>query len=89
MLYEVIDGSNGFYQAHAEPSSRSIMNIPFRLANTAHDEPFVKQAAERGLVELKGHRSVGGCRASIYNAMPVEGVKLLRDFMLEFCQKNK
>ena len=65
------------------------MNIPFRLANTAHDEPFVKQAAERGLVELKGHRSVGGCRASIYNAMPVEGVQLLRDFMLEFCEKNK
>jgi phosphoserine aminotransferase len=49
----------------------------------------VKQAAERGLVELKGHRSVGGCRASIYNAMPVEGVELLRDFMLEFCEKNK
>ncbi len=65
------------------------MNIPIRLANTAHDEPFVKQAAERGLVELKGHRSVGGCRASIYNAMPVEGVKALRDFMLEFCEKNK
>jgi phosphoserine aminotransferase len=89
MLYDVIDKSNGFYQAHAEPDSRSIMNIPFRLANTAHDEPFVKQAAERGLVELKGHRSVGGCRASIYNAMPIEGVQLLRDFMLEFCEKNK
>ncbi len=89
MLYEAIDGSNGFYQAHADSSSRSLMNIPFRLANTAHDEPFVKQAAERGLVELKGHRSVGGCRASIYNAMPVEGVKALRDFMLEFCEKNK
>jgi len=89
MLFDVVDRSNGFYQGHAEPSSRSIMNIPFRLANPAHDEPFVKQAAERGLVELKGHRSVGGCRASIYNAMPVEGVELLRDFMLEFCEKNK
>ena len=53
-----------------------------------YDEPFLKQAAERGLCELKGHRSVGGCRASIYNAMPVEGVKLLRDFMLEFREKN-
>jgi phosphoserine aminotransferase len=89
MLYDVVDQSNGFYQGHAELASRSLMNIPFRLANPAHDEPFVKQAAERGLVELKGHRSVGGCRASIYNAMPVEGVELLRDFMLEFCEKNK
>jgi phosphoserine aminotransferase len=89
MLYDAIDGSNGFYQCHAEADCRSIMNIPFRLANPANDEPFVKQAAERGLVELKGHRSVGGCRASIYNAMPVEGVKQLRDFMVEFAQKNK
>jgi phosphoserine aminotransferase len=89
LLYDVIDGSGGFYQGHAEPASRSVMNVPFRLANPAHDEPFVKQAAERGLVELKGHRSVGGCRASIYNAMPVEGVKLLAEFMQEFCKKNK
>jgi phosphoserine aminotransferase len=89
LLYDVIDGSGGFYQAHAERNSRSVMNVPFRLANTAHDEPFLKQAAERGLVELKGHRSVGGCRASIYNAMPVEGVKLLAEFMQEFCDKNK
>ena len=74
LLYDAIDASNGFYQCHADPSCRSMMNIPFRLANPAHDEPFVKQAAERGLVELKGHRSVGGCRASIYNAMPIEGV---------------
>ena len=57
LLYDVIDGSGGFYQGHAEPDSRSMMNVPFRLANTAHDEPFLKQAAERGLVELKGHRS--------------------------------
>ena len=70
LLYDVIDRSGGFYQGHAEPGSRSMMNVPFRLANPAHDEPFLKQAAERGLVELKGHRSVGGCRASIYNAMP-------------------
>ena len=89
LLYDVIDRSGGFYQGHAEPGCRSAMNVPFRLANTALDEPFVKQAAERGLVELKGHRSVGGCRASIYNAMPVEGVKLLADFMQEFCEKNK
>ena len=85
----MIDRSSGFYQGHAEPGSRSVMNVPFRLANTALDEPFVKQAAERGLVELKGHRSVGGCRASIYNAMPVEGVQLLANFMQEFREKNK
>jgi phosphoserine aminotransferase len=89
MLYDEIDASGGFYQCHAEPGSRSTMNVPFRLANTAHDEPFLKQAAQRGLVELKGHRSVGGCRASIYNAMPLEGVKLLRDFMIEFREKNQ
>jgi phosphoserine aminotransferase len=88
LLYEVLDNSPGFYEGHAERESRSMMNVPFRLANTAHEEPFLKQAAERGLCELKGHRSVGGCRASIYNAMPVEGVKLLRDFMIEFRDKN-
>lgn len=89
LLYDVIDGSNGFYQGHAEPNCRSVMNVPFRLANPAHDDPFLKQAAEQGLFELKGHRSVGGCRASIYNAMPVEGVQLLADFMREFADKNK
>jgi phosphoserine aminotransferase len=88
LLYDAIDQSGGFYQGHAEPASRSIMNVAFRLAKPELDEPFLKQAAERGLCELKGHRSVGGCRASIYNAMPVEGVQLLRDFMLEFCAKN-
>ncbi len=88
LLYEVIDQSKGFYQGHAEPGSRSVMNVPFRLANPAHDEPFLKAAAGRGLVELKGHRSVGGCRASIYNAMPWEGVQLLADFMREFCDQN-
>jgi phosphoserine aminotransferase len=88
MLYDVLDQSNGFYTGHAEADCRSIMNVPFRLANEALDEPFLKQAAERGLCELKGHRSVGGCRASIYNAMPIEGVEALRDFMLEFRDKN-
>ena len=89
MLYDVVDTSNGFYLGHAEPESRSLMNVPFRLANAAHDEPFLKQAAERGLVELKGHRSVGGCRASIYNAMPIEGVQRLAEFMADFSEKNR
>lgn len=88
LLYDVIDQSAGFYTVHAQPGSRSVMNVAFRLADAALDEPFLKEAAQRGLCELKGHRSVGGCRASIYNAMPVEGVRLLRDFMAEFHDKH-
>ena len=88
MLYDAIDASQGFYQGHAQPGCRSIMNVPFRLADAALDDPFLKEAAAQGLTELKGHRSVGGCRASIYNAMPVEGVAALRDFMLDFAKKH-
>ena len=88
LLYDAIDASGGFYQAHAELSSRSIMNVPFRVADTSLEEPFLREASARGLKELKGHRSVGGFRASIYNAMPVEGVEALRDFMLEFAGKH-
>lgn len=88
MLYEALDQSAGFYQGHAEKESRSLMNVAFRLAKPELDEPFLKQAREQGLAELKGHRSVGGCRASIYNAMPIEGVRLLRDFMNDFAKKN-
>ncbi len=88
LLYDAIEQSGGFYSAHAEPNSRSHMNVPFRLAKPELEEPFLKQAAAQDLCELKGHRSVGGCRASIYNAMPVEGVKKLRDFMLDFAKKN-
>ncbi|NUQ60885.1 MAG: 3-phosphoserine/phosphohydroxythreonine transaminase [Pirellulales bacterium] len=89
MLYGVIDQCGGFYDGHAEPASRSIMNVTFRLPNAELEEKFLKEAKSRGLVELKGHRSVGGCRASIYNAMPVEGVQSLRDCMLEFHDRNK
>jgi phosphoserine aminotransferase len=88
LLYDVVDGSGGFYQAHAERESRSVMNVPFRLVDAALEEPFLKGAATKGLCELKGHRSVGGCRASIYNAMPLAGVELLRDFMLEFAKQH-
>ena len=88
MLYEVIDRSGGFYLPHAETASRSIMNVPFKLADTALDETFLKGAATIGLVELKGHRSVGGFRASIYNAMPEAGVQALRDYMVDFAKKN-
>ncbi len=88
LLYDEIDHSDGFYLPHAEKECRSPMNVPFRLAKTEFEEPFLKQAAERGLCELKGHRSVGGCRASIYNAMPREGVQMLADFMHDFRAKN-
>ena len=88
MLYEAIDQSNGFYLKHAEPASRSMMNVTFRLPDPALEEQFLSGAKALGLVELKGHRSVGGFRASIYNAMPLEGVVTLRDYMLEFSRKH-
>ncbi len=86
MLYDVIDASNGFYRGHARPESRSIMNVTFRVGNEEQEKLFLDQAKAAGLDGLKGHRSVGGCRASIYNAMPEEGVRTLRDFMIEFQQ---
>jgi phosphoserine aminotransferase len=88
MLYDAIDQSGGFYLPHAEKASRSVMNVPFKLADTGLEEAFLKGAAAYGLVELKGHRSVGGFRASIYNAMPEAGVATLRDYMLDFAKKN-
>lgn len=84
LLYEVIDNSDGFYRGHALPGSRSRMNVTWRLPSEDLEKQFLQTAKSRGLHELKGHRSVGGIRASIYNAMSVEGVQALRDFMLEF-----
>lgn len=84
LLYDVLDGSGGFYAGHARPDCRSDMNVTFRLPDERHETAFVKGATARGLIDLKGHRSVGGIRASIYNAMPVAGVEALRDYMLEF-----
>lgn len=84
LLYEVIDRHSDLYQGHAQPQVRSLMNVTFRLPSDELTQRFVKQAAERNLRELKGHRSVGGIRASIYNAMPTAGVEALRDFMLDF-----
>ena len=87
MLYSVIDSAD-FYTGHAEPSSRSLMNVTFRLPNDELQDRFISQAAAEQLASLKGHRSVGGIRASIYNAMPIEGVTALRDFMVDFQEKN-
>jgi len=82
-LYSAIDNS-AFYQNPVEIRSRSWMNVPFTLADPELDTVFLKQAASKGLTTLKGHRSVGGMRASIYNAMPEEGIDTLVNFMHEF-----
>lgn len=88
MLYAVIDGSDGFYRGHARPESRSMMNVTFRLPTEELEQAFVAAAAAQGLENLKGHRSVGGIRASIYNAMPVEGVRQLSQFMRDFAARQ-
>jgi phosphoserine aminotransferase len=87
LLYDLIDGS-GFYSNPVAPGDRSLMNIPFRLPDEGLDEAFLKQAKAAGLIQLKGHRSVGGMRASIYNAMPMAGVEVLVSFMREFERAN-
>lgn len=83
LLYDFIDNSS-FYSNHVEKKYRSIMNVPFVTPDKDLDAAFIKGASEHGLVSLKGHRLVGGMRASIYNAMPVEGVKKLIEFMKKF-----
>jgi phosphoserine aminotransferase len=83
LLYEFLDRS-AFFSNPVARADRSLMNVPFRLRDESLDDAFLKGAAARGMVQLKGHRSVGGMRASIYNAMPVEGVQALVDYMKEF-----
>jgi phosphoserine aminotransferase len=87
VLYDFLDETE-FYYSPVEKEDRSLMNVPFRLRNEALNDDFLKQAKAHGMIELKGHRSVGGMRASIYNAMPIEGVKSLVDFMREFQAKQ-
>ena len=83
IIYDVLDASS-FYGSPVARENRSLMNIPFTLKDAALDDEFLKGAKERGMIQLKGHRSVGGMRASIYNAMPIEGVQALADYMKEF-----
>lgn len=87
LIYEVIDSSE-FFRGHAEKSSRSRMNITWRLPSEELEKKFAQEAEANGMVGLKGHRSVGGLRASIYNAVPRESVQALADFMREFERKN-
>lgn len=88
MIYEEIDHSNGFYKSKVEPEFRSRMNIVFSLPSEELNRRFCEEAEQRGLKNLKGHRSVGGIRASIYNAFPLEGVIRLAEFMREFRKKH-
>jgi phosphoserine aminotransferase len=84
LIYQIIDDSGGFYVSPVEPASRSKMNVVFRIADHALEPHFVEEAAANGMPGLKGHRSVGGCRASVYNAMPQAGVEALYEFMADF-----
>ena len=88
LLYSAIDGSGGFYRNEVAPAVRSRMNVPFMLHDEALDKPFLAQAQAAGLLALKGHRAVGGMRASIYNALPIEAVQALVDFMRDFQQRH-
>ncbi|MDD3529073.1 MAG: 3-phosphoserine/phosphohydroxythreonine transaminase [Gallionellaceae bacterium] len=87
-LYDAIDGSGGFYRNPVAMANRSRMNVPFTLHDPRLDEAFIAEARGHGIVQIKGHKSVGGMRASIYNAMPVEGVQALVDFMADFGQRH-
>ena len=87
VLYDILDQSRMF-KAVADPEDRSMMNVTFRTGNEELDAKFVKESTAAGFSNLKGHRSVGGMRASIYNAMPAEGVDALAEFMRNFEQEN-
>jgi phosphoserine aminotransferase len=87
LIYEFLDNSN-LFKGTVVKKDRSLMNIPFVLPTDELNDKFIKEASQKGLVNLKGHRSVGGMRASIYNAMPIEGVKTLVSFMKDFEDRN-
>ena len=88
LLYQVIDGSGGFYSNPVALAARSRMNVPFFLRDPALDPVFLADAKAGGRISLKGHRALGGMRASIYNAMPEAGVQALADFMQAFQQRH-
>jgi len=88
LIYEVIDQSGGFYKGHAQPQDRSTMNTTFTLGDESLTSKFLEKSVKNGLIGLKGHRSVGGVRASLYNALPIEAVETLVQFMKEFERAN-
>jgi phosphoserine aminotransferase len=87
-VYDAIDQSGGYYRGHAAPESRSHMNVTFRLPDEAKEKQFLSESQAAGMVGLAGHRSVGGVRASLYNAVPPEACQALASFMNEFARKN-
>ena len=88
ILYDFLDNSK-LFKGTVEPNSRSLMNVPFVLPTEELNAKFIAEAKSKGFVNLKGHRTVGGMRASIYNAMPIDGVKKLVEFMGKFELDNK
>jgi phosphoserine aminotransferase len=88
LVYGAIDGSGGFYRNLINPAVRSRMNIPFFLPDERLDTLFVSESKAAGLLALKGHKAVGGIRASLYNAMPVAGAQALATFMRDFQQRH-
>lgn len=92
LIYKAMDASNGFYVCPVDPDHRSRMNIPFRIGGANGDDDlekeFLKKAEAMGMLQLKGHRSVGGIRASLYNALTIENAATLANFMKEFHQSK-
>jgi len=88
LIYDTIDLSGGFYRGFADQASRSAMNITFRIHTVELEKQFVKESEQHGFVGLKGHRSVGGLRASTYNAVPLESCRALAEFMADFQKRN-
>ncbi|HCF72445.1 MAG TPA: 3-phosphoserine/phosphohydroxythreonine transaminase [Arenicellales bacterium] len=88
ILYSVIDSSDGYFHCPVDKGSRSVMNVVFRLTSEELEKRFLDESESAELLNLKGHRSVGGCRASIYNAMPREGAQALADFMIDFRERH-
>merc|ERR1719291_1486164 len=91
LIYDIIDGSDSFYNCPVEAQSRSRMNVPFTIkgGDEATEKKFLEEAKKVKLFTLAGHRSVGGCRASLYNGMPLEGVEKLGEFMKSFMDENR
>jgi len=88
LLYDAIDGSGGYYRSPVERASRSRMNVPFTLHDSALDADFLKESEAAGLLALKGHKAVGGMRASLYNAVSLEAVQALVGFMRDFAKRH-
>jgi phosphoserine aminotransferase len=88
LIYDAVDQSGGFYKGVARPDSRSHMNVTFRTASEDLDKKFTAESTKHDMDGLKGHRDAGGMRASIYNAFPVEGCRVLADFMRDFAKRN-